>query len=86
MKPVNYAKALHQIAVEKNRLDLITHQFDTFKDEMEKHSSWLKMMDSPMLTIEQKYQYINQLAYDTSFLSMLKSAHFFSRTSSRSSR
>lgn len=72
MKMMNYAKALHQIAVEKNILDVINHQFESFCEDIKKDPSWILLMDSPMLSIDDKYQNIDALGYEVSFLSFLK--------------
>ncbi len=67
-----YAKALHQIALEKNKLDLLNYQFDQLRDLIQKHPSWIEMMDSPMLSQSVKEAKIDQLEFDPSFLAFLK--------------
>lgn len=67
-----YAKALHDLAVEHNKIDQINFNFDEFKTLVEKQSTWTKMMDSPMLSIEEKLTQIDELSFDSLFLSFLK--------------
>ncbi|MBE0700634.1 MAG: ATP synthase F1 subunit delta [Acholeplasmataceae bacterium] len=72
MSIYGYAKALHQIAREKEKLDLLTYQFDQFKDEMERNQTWVKVMDSPMIPFSKKEKLIDELEYEITFLSFLK--------------
>ncbi|MFH0767507.1 MAG: ATP synthase F1 subunit delta [Bacillota bacterium] len=68
----NYAKALYGIAKEQNKIDLITYHFDDFKNTIGENYGWVSMMDSPMITLDEKMKKIDALEYDASFLSFLK--------------
>ncbi|MCR3906036.1 MAG: ATP synthase F1 subunit delta [Tenericutes bacterium] len=68
----NYAKALFSIAKENNKIDLLTYHFDDFKNTMEKNPNWIKLMDSPMVSHQEKIKMIDELEYDDSFLAFLK--------------
>ncbi len=72
MSVANYAKALYAIAEEQNKIDLITDQFGLFRDTMETLTGWISMMDSPMITFDEKCRQIDALEYDASFLAFLK--------------
>ena len=67
-----YAKALHQIALERNKLDVLNYQFDQLKDLIKDNSRWIEMMDSPMITDKEKEANIDNLDFDDVFLSFLK--------------
>lgn len=69
---INYAKALYRIAIEQNKLDRLTYEFQAFKDELSSHASWFSMMDSPMISLNDKYANIDAFKYDASFLAFLK--------------
>ncbi|MBU1094356.1 MAG: ATP synthase F1 subunit delta [Firmicutes bacterium] len=70
MSVSNYAKALYAVAKEQNKIDLITGQFDIFKDMIKEE--WISMMDSPMLSSDEKMAKIDALDFDASFLAFLK--------------
>lgn len=72
MKMINYARALHRIAIENDKLDRLTYEFQAFKDELSSYDLWFKMMDSPMISLDEKYAYIDAFAFDASFLAFLK--------------
>lgn len=72
MSVSNYAKALYAVAKEQNKVNIITYHFDDFKNNMESLNGWVKMMDSPMITSEEKTEKIDALEYDVSFLAFLK--------------
>lgn len=67
-----YAKALHQIALEQNKLDVLNYEFDQLKDLIKENPKWIEMIDSPMLTEKQKEAHIDALNFDDVFLSFLK--------------
>jgi len=68
----NYAKALFDLAKEQNKIDLLTFHFDDFMNAMEKNPNWVSMMDSPMISFEEKKKMIDTLEYDITFLAFLK--------------
>ncbi len=68
----NYAKALFSIAKDENKIDTLTYHFDDFKDTVEKNPSWVTLMDSPMVSFNDKLKMIESLEYDNSFLAFLK--------------
>lgn len=68
----NYAKALFEIALEKEKIDLINHHFDDFIIKMKEQSEWIAYMDSPMIPFSTKEKLIDELDYDPSFLSFIK--------------
>lgn len=72
MSVSTYAKALYAIAEKQDKIDLITEQFGLFHDTMEELKGWVSMMDSPMMTFDEKSQKIDALHYDASFLAFLK--------------
>ncbi len=72
MSVSNYAKALYAIAYEQNKIDLITDQFDIFKNMVEQQKGWISMMDSPMISLDEKKMKIDALDFDASFLAFLK--------------
>lgn len=67
-----YAKALHQLAIEHEKLDLFNYQYDQLRDLIQKNPKWVEMMDSPMLSKEDKEAKIDELEFDSIFLSFLK--------------
>lgn len=68
----NHAKALFSLAKEQNKIDKLHYEFESFKDEIENQSTWIVMMDSPMVPLSEKVKKIDELAYDVLFLSFLK--------------
>lgn len=72
MKMMNYAKALHQIAIEKESLDAINHQLEAFCGYLKSYPKWVEMMDSPMITLKEKYAYIDGFDYHPSLIAFLK--------------
>ena len=72
MSVSNYAKALYAIAKEQDKVDLITVQFGTLKNTIENLNSWVIMIDSPMISFDEKKKKIEALDYDASFLAFLK--------------
>jgi len=72
MSVSNYAKALYAIAKEQDKVDLITVQFGTLKNTIENLNSWVIMIDSPMISFDEKTKKIEALDYDASFLAFLK--------------
>jgi len=67
-----YAKALHHIALEQNKLDVLNYHFDELRDLIKAHPTWLKMMDSPMLSKKEKEAKIDELDFDPTFLAFIK--------------
>jgi F-type H+-transporting ATPase subunit delta len=67
-----FAKALHHIALEKNKLDVLSYQFDELRDLIKEHPTWLKMVDSPMLSNKEKEAKIDELGFDPTFLAFIK--------------
>jgi F-type H+-transporting ATPase subunit delta len=67
-----YAKALHHIALEQNKLDVLNYHFDELRDLIKSHPTWLKMMDSPMLSKKEKEAKIDELDFDPTFLAFIK--------------
>jgi F-type H+-transporting ATPase subunit delta len=65
-------KAFFDLVKEDDKIDTISEQFDDFKHQMEQNQVWVKLMDSPMLTLKEKIDMIDQLRYDVRFLSFLK--------------
>lgn len=72
MSITNHAKALFEIAKEQKKTDVLTYHFEDFKHAMDVHPEWVKLMDSPMLTLPEKIKKIDALEYDVLFLSFLK--------------
>ncbi|MCD4826663.1 MAG: ATP synthase F1 subunit delta [Acholeplasmataceae bacterium] len=68
----SYAKALHQLAVEQNKLDQINYNFEELKRLKNELPKWSEMMDSPMLDAAEKNKLIDELDFDVLFLSFLK--------------
>jgi F-type H+-transporting ATPase subunit delta len=68
----NFAKALFELAKENNKIDIITYHFEDFKNVMDENPNWVEMMDSPMISWNEKVKMIETLEYDSSFLSFLK--------------
>ena len=68
----SYAKALHQLAVEQEKLDQINYHFEELKRLIKENPKWTEMMDSPMLTADEKNKKIDELGFDILFLSFLK--------------
>ncbi len=67
-----YVHALHQLALEKEKLDVLNYQFDEFKQMVDDYPSWLEMMNSPVLSQKKKDEQIDALPLDPTFLSFLK--------------
>jgi F-type H+-transporting ATPase subunit delta len=67
-----YAKALFQLALERDNLDLLNYQFDQLRDMIKKNPKWIELMDSPMLLEKDKESKIDELDFDSIFLSFLK--------------
>jgi len=57
----DYAKALMEVAKERNQVEQITTQFDRLHDLVFAHPTWLKMMDSPMYSMSDKDEKIDEL-------------------------
>ncbi|PKK96663.1 MAG: ATP synthase F1 subunit delta [Tenericutes bacterium HGW-Tenericutes-3] len=72
MSVSNYAKALYAIAKEQDKVNLITVQFGNLKNTIAEKSSWVSMMDSPMISFDEKMKRIDALDFDSSFLAFLK--------------
>jgi len=68
----NHARALFDIAKDQKKSDVMTYHFEDFKNVMDSHPEWVKIMDSPMLSISDKMKTIDELEYDILFLSFLK--------------
>jgi len=67
-----YAKALHQVAIKNNKLDVIFYQFDEFMEVVKNKRQWIEMMDSPMLSKQEKEAFVDALNYDITFNSFIK--------------
>ena len=67
-----YAKALHQLAAEQNKLSEVNYHFDQLGSMLSKHPKWITMMDSPMISLAEKQARIDLLEFDSLFLSFLK--------------
>ncbi len=72
MSVSNYAKALFEIALENDKVDLIHLNFEDFFHVLASHPVWMSHMDSPMVKPEEKEKSIDVLPFDRSFLSFLK--------------
>jgi F-type H+-transporting ATPase subunit delta len=72
MSVSNYAKALFEIALEKEKVDTINLNFDEFHHIVSSNLSWMNHMDSPMFKTADKEKMIDMLSFDPSFLSFLK--------------
>lgn len=72
MSVSNYAKALYAIAKEQDKVNLITVEFGAFKNTIAELNGWASMIDSPMLSFDEKMKKIEALNYDASFLAFLK--------------
>lgn len=68
----SYAKALHQLAVEQDKLDQINYSFEELNRVKNELPKWAEMMDSPMLSADEKNKRIDELDFDVLFLSFLK--------------
>lgn len=68
----NVAKALFELSLETEKIDVMTYHFDDLKLILETHPQWMEVMDSPMVSFEEKIQMIDALDYDASFLAFLK--------------
>ena len=68
----SYARALMEIAVENNTVDEIAYQFDELNDSVFTQKKWLKMMDSPMVSKEDKDKYIETLGLNKHLSHLLK--------------
>jgi len=68
----NYAKALFKIAQEQKKIDTLSLNYDEFKNTISENKDWIKLMDSPMILENKKFEIINNLKFDISFLSFLK--------------
>lgn len=67
-----YAKALHQLAIEQEKLDRINYNFDELRNMISKHPKWIEMIDSSMISLADKNAMIDTLEFDSLFLSFLK--------------
>lgn len=68
----NYARALFEIAQEQEKVDVISYDYDELKNIIEKEKDWVKLLDTPMISDDEKNKIIEQLGYDVSFQSFLK--------------
>jgi F-type H+-transporting ATPase subunit delta len=68
----SYAKALLDIAEKHHSVDEIAYQFDELNDTIFNNRQWLKMMNSPMVSYEQKYKNIEELSLNEHLATMLK--------------
>jgi len=68
----NYAKALFSLAKEDDKIDIISFQFESFYEIINKNENWIRLMDSPMVLYREKVRMIDALNFDASFLSFLK--------------
>lgn len=57
----DYAKALMEVAQERDNVSQITTQFDRLHDLVVEHPTWLQLMDSPMYKVKDKDEKIDQL-------------------------
>lgn len=65
-------KAFFELAREEEKIELINEQLDDFKVVTDSHTSWVSLMDSPMLSLKKKIKMIDELTYDVRLLSFLK--------------
>ncbi len=72
MRQSNHAKALFVLAQEKDIIDTIQYQFESFSEELKNSNQWIDLMDSPMIPMSEKVSKIDCLPYDALFLSFLK--------------
>ncbi|MFP4186877.1 MAG: ATP synthase F1 subunit delta [Acholeplasmataceae bacterium] len=72
MSAHNYAKAFHDIALERGTFEHIAHEIATFKQLLEANRTWMELMDSPMVSEAKKHRMIEELPYGASFLALLK--------------
>lgn len=68
----NCAKALFELSLETNKIDVITYHFDDLKLIVESYPGWMSLMDSPMVAFQEKEKMIDALDYEASFLAFLK--------------
>ncbi len=72
----SYAKALMEIAEEKNVVEEIAYQFDELNEIIRVNKTWMRMMASPMLSNEQKSKNIDELGLSKYLAYMLKKLAF----------
>ncbi len=68
----SYAKALLEVAEAHDMVDEIAFEFDQLNEAMFANKQWLKMMDSPMLSAEEKSMKIDALGLNQHLAAMLK--------------
>lgn len=65
-------KAFFELCKEENKVDLIGQQFDCLNLLANNNESWVKLLDSPMLSFDEKTKMIEELKFDSLLLSFLK--------------
>lgn len=68
----SYAKALLDIAEKHDSVDQIAYQFDELNETIFNNRKWLKMMNSPMVSHEEKIKNIDALSLNEHLATMLK--------------
>ena len=72
MRISNFAKALFSLSKEQDKIDIISLAYTDLMDEVKRSPEWMTLMDSPMVSFDEKRKMIDALPYDVSFLSFLK--------------
>lgn len=67
-----YAKALMDVAIKDDALDEITYQLDELDESFMTNKGWIKMMNSPMYTKDQKFALIDQLNLHKDLANLIK--------------
>lgn len=72
-KNVNYAQALFDLVMERDCLDEVFHDFETFVAAVEQQPNWLFLMQSPFIDLNKKYELLEELStFHPVFLNFLK--------------
>jgi len=72
MRTSNHAKALFELAKTSEKVDIIHYQFESLQQTIKALHGWTEMMDSPMVSLNDKESKIDALGYDVIFRSFLK--------------
>lgn len=67
----NYIKALLDIAVENEKVDLFSSNFQQLKRLFDENKDWLKMILLPSISTSKKEEMINEIGFDEVFSSFL---------------
>ncbi|MFA6800846.1 MAG: ATP synthase F1 subunit delta [Acholeplasmataceae bacterium] len=68
----SYVKALYDVAVANHSLDEITYQFDQLNEAVMSQKKWLEVMNSPMLSNNDKSKKIDDLNLNKDLANVLK--------------